>query len=92
VSSSTVLENTGAGTGAPPAVGTCSPEWAVLMGAYPVPQHETGLCIAGLEIAGPSGGTARPSVQTTARRDRIVVRFERTSSTPGDLPPEDPLS
>ena len=40
------------------------------------------------------GATARPSVQTTAPRDIAVfgIPTEHTSNTPGDLPPEDPLS
>ena len=40
------------------------------------------------------GVTARPSVQTTALQGFAVagVPAEHTSSTPGDLPPEDPLS
>ena len=39
-------------------------------------------------------GAIRPSVQITALREFAVagVPVERTSSTPGDLPPEDPLS
>jgi len=101
---STATKYTGAGTVTPPAVGTCSPGQVVLMGACPAPENATGLRIAGfpiagLPIAGPvgttgafPGGTARPSVQITARRDRVVVGYEHTSSTPGDLPPEDPLS
>ena len=38
--------------------------------------------------------TDRPSVQTTALRQFAVtgVLAEHASSTPGDLPPEDPLS
>jgi hypothetical protein len=36
------------------------------------------------------GASARPSVQIDARPES--VRFEHTSTTPGDLPPEDPLS
>jgi hypothetical protein len=40
------------------------------------------------------GATARPSVQTTAQREFAVIGVPagHTSSTPGDLPPEDPLS
>jgi hypothetical protein len=40
------------------------------------------------------GATARPSVQTPAPRGFAVagVPAEHTSSTPGDLPPEDRLS
>jgi hypothetical protein len=40
------------------------------------------------------GATARPSVPTTAQREFAVagVPVGHTSSTPGDLPPEDPLS
>jgi hypothetical protein len=38
--------------------------------------------------------TARPSVPTPAQREFAVTGapVEHTSSTPGDLPPEDPLS
>jgi hypothetical protein len=40
------------------------------------------------------GATVRPSVQTTALPGFAVfgVPVEHPSSTPGDLPPEDPLS
>jgi hypothetical protein len=40
------------------------------------------------------GAAPRPSVPTTALREFAVagVRAEHASSTPGDLPPEDPLS
>jgi hypothetical protein len=40
------------------------------------------------------GATVRPSVQTTALREIAVagVPAGHASSTPGDLPPEDPLS
>ena len=40
------------------------------------------------------GATVRPSVQIAALRESAVVGVptEHTSSTPGDLPPEDPLS
>ncbi len=40
------------------------------------------------------GATARPSVQTTAQQWFAVagVPAEHPSSTPGDLPPDDPLS
>jgi hypothetical protein len=40
------------------------------------------------------GATARPSVPTTALRGIAVdgIPAEHTSSTPGDLPPEDRLS
>ena len=40
------------------------------------------------------GATARPSVQISALRGFAVagIPTEHTSSTPGDLPPEDPLS
>jgi hypothetical protein len=40
------------------------------------------------------GAIDRPSAQTTAQREFVVagVPTEHTSSTPGDLPPEDHLS
>ena len=40
------------------------------------------------------GATARPSVQTSAPRDLAAfgIPTAHTSTTPGDLPPEDPLS
>ena len=40
------------------------------------------------------GATVRPSVQTTELRGFAVTGapVQHTSSTPGDLPPEDPLS
>ena len=54
-----------------------------------------------IAVAGTSGSTttgasfgadALPSVQRPAPKGGDVAGFEHTSSTPGDLPPEDPLS
>ena len=105
---STDTKYTGAGIESPPAVGLCSTRWAdqvVLMAPYAAPSKGTGLPVAGtvpsirlrdLLAAGTttSGVTVRPSVQTTAQRRFAVagVPVEHTSTTPGDLPPEDPLS
>ena len=49
--------------------------------------------LAGSTTGGVIGATARPSVQTTALRVAVAgFPSEHTSNTPGDLPPEDPLS
>ena len=93
------ITSTGAGTVTPPAVGLCAVDQVVLMAPYAAPWTGTTL---------PSGGTGtslrlrrtavgiavRPSVQTTALRGFAVVGVpaEHPNSTPGDLPPEDPLS
>jgi hypothetical protein len=94
------VKNTGAGTVTPPAVGLCSAgsvDQVVLMAPYAAPWTGTGLPIAGPATAVRLRGlaaTARPSVQTTALPEFAVVGVptEHISSTPGDLPPEDPLS
>jgi hypothetical protein len=101
------IKNSGAGTVTPPAVGLCSSvaaDQVVLMPPYAAPWSGTGLPIAGtapsIRLRGLSaagvflGATARPSVQTTAEREFAVtgVPAGHASSTPGDLPPEDPLS
>ena len=96
------MNHTGAGTVTPPAVGMCSADRVALAARQAAPWTGTGLPVAGtaspfrfrgLTTAG-SGTTVRPSVQTTAQRRFAVngVPSEHTSSTPGDLPPEDPLS
>jgi hypothetical protein len=105
---STDTKYTGAGIESPPAVGLCSTgsaDQVVLMAPFAAPGDGTGLPVAGtvpsirlrgLIAAGttPSGVTVRPSVQTIVRRRFAVVGVpvEHTSTTPGDLPPEDPLS
>jgi hypothetical protein len=101
---STDMNATGAGTVTPPAVGMCSVDRVVLTPPDVAPWSGTGLPAAGtaspfrlrgLIAAGAAlGGTARPSVQTTALQEFAVagVPVEHASSTPGDLPPEDPLS
>jgi hypothetical protein len=102
---STDTTNTGAGTVTPPAVGMCSADRVVRTAPTAAPWKGTGLPVAGtaspfrprgLSAAGAAlGGTVvRPSVQTTALPGFAVVGVpvEHPSSTPGDLPPEDPLS
>ena len=94
---------TGAGIVTPPAAGVCSADRVVRMAPYAAPQSGTGLPIAGTATAArlravgtPTGQFALvpPFVQTSALRDFAVagVPTGHTSSTPGDLPPEDPLS
>jgi hypothetical protein len=92
------VQHTGAGTVTPPAVGLCSAgsvDQVVLMAPYAAPWTGTGLPTGGpaVRLRG-LAATARPSVHTTALPEFAVVGVptERTSSTPGDLPPEDPLS
>ena len=100
---STDTTYTGAGTVTPPAVGMCSADRVALAARQAAPWTGTGLPVAGtaspfrlrgLTTAGASGTTVRPSVQTTALPGAAVVGVpvEHPSSTPGDLPPEDPLS
>jgi hypothetical protein len=99
---------TGAGTVTPPAVGLCSSgsaDQVVLMAPNAAPWTGTGLPFAGSAPAARLRGltaatgaftsaTVRPNVQTTALPEFAVlgVPTEHPSSTPGDLPPEDPLS
>jgi hypothetical protein len=97
-------KNSGAGTVTPPAVGMCSADQVALMAPYAAPWAGTGLPVAGAATpirlrdltaaAGTTGSTARPSVKTTAQLEFAVVGVPagHASSTPGDLPPEDPLS
>ena len=79
-----------------------------LKAPYAAPGQGTGLPFAGTTtpvrlrplgaVAGVAGAIARPSVQTTVqttvRREFAVIGLPvgQTSSTPGDLPPRDPLS
>jgi len=102
------VNDTGAGTVTPPAVGMCSADQVVLMAPVAAPAQGTGLPAAGpatairlrsLVPAGPTGTTTGvvlgATVPTTALRAFAfsgVVPAGHTSSTPGDLPPEDPLS
>jgi hypothetical protein len=69
--------------------------------AMPLPGSATPVRLRRLTAAAGTTGTTtgafatvRPSVQTTALRQFAVtgVPAEHASSTPGDLPPEDPLS
>jgi hypothetical protein len=101
---STDINYTGAGSATPPAVGMCSADQVVLMVPTTAPSRWTGLPAAGavtsLRLRGLAatgafpGATVRPFVQTTAQPGTAVVGVPagHTSSTPGDLPPEDPPS
>jgi hypothetical protein len=91
------IKHAGAGTATPPAVGICSADQVVLTAPYAAPWTGSGLPVAGTTGTTTGaflGATARPSVPTTAQREFAVagVPVGHTSSTPGDLPPEDPLS
>ena len=91
---------TGAGIETPPAVGPCSADQVVLMAPYAAPWTGTGLPSGGAatpqRLRGTTTGVAlaRLSVPTTALQPFAVAGApaEHPSSTPGDLPPEDPLS
>jgi hypothetical protein len=108
---SIVMNNTGAGTVTPPAVGMCASEsfpQVVRMAPVAAPFQGTGLPIAGsatpIRLRGltaaagttgiATGELAHLSVQTTAVQHFAVagVPARQISTTPGDLPPEDPLS
>ena len=96
----------GAGNVTPPAVGMCSvADQVVLRAPYAAPYQGTGLPVAGTPTAvrlrrpsaaaGIAEAIARPSVQTTTAQREFAVTglpVEHTSSTPGHLPPRDPLS
>jgi hypothetical protein len=98
---STDTTYTGAGTVTPPAVGMCSADRVALAARQAAPWTGTGLPAAGTAspfrlrgLTAAGGTTVRPFVQTTALPEAAVigVPVEHPSSTPGDLPPEDPLS
>ena len=97
------INTSGAGNETPPAVGMCSTDRVVRTAPFAAPWKGTGLPVSGtaspfrlrgLTAAGVFGTTVRLSVQTTALPGAAVVGVpvEHPSSTPGDLPPEDPLS
>jgi hypothetical protein len=102
------MKNSGAGTVTPPAVGMCPAQQVVLTAPYAAAWRGTGRLLTGtatpvrlrrrIAAAGTTGAflgaTVRSSVPTTALRQFAVtgVPAEHASSTPGDLPPEDPLS
>ena len=91
---------TGAGIETPPAVGPCSADQVVLMAPYAAPWTGTGLPSGATptprRLRGTTTGVAlaRLSVPTAALQPFAVagVPAEHTSTTPGDPPPEDPLS
>ncbi|WP_369135549.1 hypothetical protein [Modestobacter sp. I12A-02662] len=95
---------TGAGIATPPpAVGACTPAWTeqvVRMAPYAAPFQGTGLPVAATtvrlrdlapEATGASTGTPA-SVQHQTRTGLAVPGVPAQRTTPGDLPPEDPLS
>jgi hypothetical protein len=87
------INNSGAGTETPPAVGMCSADQVVLMAPYAAPEQGTGLPIAGVAVAvrlRPLGAV----LGATAQREFAVagVPTAHVSNTPGDLPPRVPLS
>ena len=100
------IKNAGAGNVTPPAVGMCSAaDQVVLWAPYAAPEQGTGLPFAGTTtpvrlrragaVAGIAATFARPSDQTTAIQREFAVAGVPTayvSTTPGDLPPRDPLS
>ncbi len=85
----------------PPAVGACTPAWTeqvVRMAPYAAPFQGTGLPTATVrlrdlapEATGASTGTPATSLHST-RTGLAVPGVPAQRTTPGDLPPEDPLS
>ena len=81
-------------------------EWTVAMAPYAAPQQGTGLSAAAFPAARLRGLTAATGARTTGApfgTDRLLsvtttalpgaaLAGDPTSTTPGDLPPEDPLS
>jgi hypothetical protein len=93
------IKNSGAGNETPPAVGMCSTGQVALMAPYAAPWSGTRLPVAGTATSVRLRGaeeraSVRPSVQITAQQEFAVagVPAGHASNTPGDLPPEDPLS
>ncbi|WP_369139917.1 hypothetical protein [Modestobacter versicolor] len=87
--------DTGAGTVTPPAVGLCSAVQDVRMPGTAALWNATGLPVAGVRLrALASTDATRPYAPIADRREFAVAGAptEHTSSTPGDLPPEDPPS
>jgi hypothetical protein len=86
--------DTGLGVVAPtPAVGTCAAAWTppvVRMAPYAAPFQGTGL--SAVRLRDLAAGTAVPSVEHIARTGLAVSGVPAQRTTPGDLPPEDPLS
>jgi hypothetical protein len=105
---STDTKYTGAGVETPPAVGMCTGDQVRLLAPTSAPWTGTALPSAGavtpirlrgqLAAAGLTGSFIGGAVGVTARQTTALqvavagVPTEHTSSTPGDLPPEDPLS
>ena len=87
------INTSGAGNETPPAVGVCSADQVVLMAPYAAPEQGTGLPTAG--VTAPVRHRRQGAVLgAPAQREFAVagVPTAHVSSTPGDLPPRDPLS
>jgi hypothetical protein len=101
---STDFATTGSGFVAPtPVVGACAPAWSeqvVRMAPYAAPFQGTGLPVATTPVrlrdlaSDATGGSGAPasSVPNPARTGLAVHGVPAQRTTPGDLPPEDPLS
>ena len=94
---SIVIQQTGAVVATPPVVGVCSSraaEQVGLMAPYAAPWKGTGLPVAGtttIRLRDLIAGAGTTDFDTTG----IAVAaagVQHKSSTPGDQPPEDPLS
>jgi hypothetical protein len=94
----TVFQHTGAVVVTPPAVGACSPrpaEQVVSMAPYAAPWKGTGLPIAGATTPVRLRGLIADAGTTGFSTTGVAVpaaTVQHKSSTPGDQPPEDPLS
>ena len=94
----TVFQHTGAVVVTPPAVGMCSPrpaEQVVSMAPHAAPWKGTGLPIAGIptpvRLRGLSADAGTTGFSTTGVAVPAATG-QHDSTTPGDQPPEDPLS
>ncbi len=91
---STDFVATGSGTAAPtPAVGACTSAWTeqlVRMAPPAAPFQGTGLPVAPTAVR--LRDLAPASVQHSARTGLAVPGVPAQRTTPGDLPPDDPLS
>ncbi len=95
---STVTQHTGAVVVTPPAVGTCAPrpaEQVVSMAPFAALLKGTGLSIAGVRTPVRLRGRITDAGTTGFSTTGVAVPAatdQHKSSTPGDQPPEDPLS
>ena len=101
---STATKTTGAGTVTPSAVGLCSAGQVVRMASYAAPLQGTGVSVAGtvtpfrlrglIATADATGAFTGINVDPTVLEGlaRVGVPSAHVSTTPGALPPRDPLS